>query len=214
MDNLFYTYAYLREDGTPYYIGKGKGRRAFKREHRLPVPPRERILFLKRNLTEEEAFRHEIYMIAVLGRKDLGTGILRNLCDGGEGVSGRPVGEAEKQRRSEAQRGKVFSKKHRERMGNSIREAWDRRKEEDPTHLEKMRQRMSKIAKDPKVREKIHNGISKWWRITFTSGCSIEVKNLTQWAKEKGYTPARLYEVSKGKTNSHRDIASVEKLVR
>jgi hypothetical protein len=89
MDNKFYTYAYLRKDGTPYYIGKGKGYRAFhKKKREIKVPPVERILFLKRNLTEEEAFKHEIYLIAVLGRKDLGTGILRNVTDGGEGTSG------------------------------------------------------------------------------------------------------------------------------
>jgi hypothetical protein len=89
MKNQYYTYAYLREDGTPYYIGKGKGYRLrYKHRQGIKVPPLERVLVLKKNLTEEQAFRHEIYMIAVLGRKDLGTGILRNLTSGGEGSSG------------------------------------------------------------------------------------------------------------------------------
>jgi len=90
MSNDFYTYAYLREDKTPYYIGKGKGERAFKRKKEGFQPPKDltRILFLKKNLTEEEAFKHEVYMIDVFGRKDLGTGILQNLTNGGEGTSG------------------------------------------------------------------------------------------------------------------------------
>jgi hypothetical protein len=89
MKNDFYTYAYLREDGTPFYIGKGKGKRAFCNNGRKwKAPPKERILFLKINLTEEEAYKHEIYMIAIFGRKDLGTGILRNLTSGGEGGGG------------------------------------------------------------------------------------------------------------------------------
>ena len=84
----YYTYAYLRKDGTPYYIGKGTGRRAFNRNCKsVKIPDKDRILILKNNLTEEEAFNHEKYMIAVLGRKDLGTGILRNLTEGGEGFS-------------------------------------------------------------------------------------------------------------------------------
>ena len=90
MDNKFYTYAWLREDGTPFYIGKGTGKRAFKggTDRNLKKPPRDRILILKKNLTEEEAFKHEIYMIALFGRKDKGTGILYNFTDGGPGMSG------------------------------------------------------------------------------------------------------------------------------
>jgi hypothetical protein len=83
----YYTYAYLRKDRTPYYIGKGKGKRIYSKSKRCK-PPKDklRIIFLKQNLTEDEAFKHEKYMIAVLGRKDLGTGILHNLTDGGDGV--------------------------------------------------------------------------------------------------------------------------------
>ena len=96
----FYTYAYLREDRTPYYIGKGRGRRITNRSKKDIRPPKDksRIVFLKRNLTEEEAFRHEIYMIAVFGRKDLGTGILYNRTNGGEGTSGRILTEEQKKK--------------------------------------------------------------------------------------------------------------------
>jgi hypothetical protein len=45
----FYTYAYLRLDGTPYYIGKGQRDRAYSKNHiNIFVPPKDRILFLKK----------------------------------------------------------------------------------------------------------------------------------------------------------------------
>jgi hypothetical protein len=92
--NKFYTYAYLREDKTPYYIGKGTRDRIYSKNRRIKPPKdKSRIIFLKQNLTEEEAFKHEIYMIAMFGRKDLGTGILHNMTDGGDGVSGRIITE-------------------------------------------------------------------------------------------------------------------------
>ena len=86
----YYTYAYLREDRTPYYIGKGCGNRINENKGRPCKKPKDksRTIFLKQNLTEKESFRHEVYMISVFGRKDLGTGILHNKTNGGEGVSG------------------------------------------------------------------------------------------------------------------------------
>ena len=127
----YYTYAYLREDKTPFYIGKGKGRRAYRphlRNGKVWLNPADHeILILKTDLSEQEAENHERYLIFLYGRKDLGTGILHNLTSGGEGTSafkrkhteltkqkiskgskGRTYTEAQKQKRSQDQTGKKW----------------------------------------------------------------------------------------------------------
>ena len=103
----YYTYAYLREDGTPYYIGRGRGARYRHANHRCKVPPEDRIMFFRTNLTDEEAGIHEIYLIALFGRKDIGTGVLRNLTDGGEGISGYKHTEKTKDKMRESHRGSM-----------------------------------------------------------------------------------------------------------
>jgi hypothetical protein len=115
--NEYYTYAYLREDGTPYYIGKGKGKRINERQHnRINLPVKERRIYLKQNLTEAEAFRHEIYMIAVFGRKDLRTGILQNQTNGGEGGSGAVRSKETKNKISKAMKNRVFAEEHKNNL--------------------------------------------------------------------------------------------------
>ena len=121
----YYTYAYLREDRTPYYIGKGQGKRIYSKNRRIKPPKdKSRIIFLKQNLTEEEAFKHEIYMIDVFGRKDLGTGILHNLTDGGEGISN--LSDETRKKMSEVKKGennpnygKIFSEEHRKKLSEA-----------------------------------------------------------------------------------------------
>jgi len=130
--NDFYTYAFMRKDGTPYYIGKGRDRR-WKRGHNVFVPPVERVLFLKTGLVEEDAFRHEIYMIAVLGRKDVGTGILRNITDGGEGLSGYVFSDESKAKISSALTGRLYPERGQKiSVALTGRAAWNKGLVGDP----------------------------------------------------------------------------------
>jgi len=117
----YYTYAYLREDGTPYYIGKGKSNRIHSKLHSINLPPQNRRIYLKKNLTAKEAVKHEIYMISVLGRKDIGTGILRNLTDGGEGVPGRIFSEETRKKISDRIKEYERTPEHQENISKSRR---------------------------------------------------------------------------------------------
>jgi hypothetical protein len=117
--NIFYVYAYLRSKdssdpkitdiaikGTLYYIGKGCNGRAYRRWRSVPAPKdKSNIIFIGINMSEYKAFEMEKFLIAYYGRIDLGTGILRNRTDGGEGSSGYIVSKETRMKKSAAWKG-------------------------------------------------------------------------------------------------------------
>ena len=102
-ENVFYCYALFDERGAPFYIGKGKGYRAFNHKY-MPRSSRNRyrrnkllktiktigdcpVVMIRENISEREAFVLEAALIKAIGR--FPNGPLVNMTDGGEGVSGR-----------------------------------------------------------------------------------------------------------------------------
>ncbi|CAB4125199.1 Nuclease associated modular domain 3 [uncultured Caudovirales phage] len=115
--NIYYVYQYLRKDNTPYYIGKGKGNRAWSKQRNIHLPADiSRIELVKEQLTEIDAHNLEILLIAKYGRKDLGTGILYNRTDGGDGTSGAILSEETRAKMSAARKGKKLSEETRAKM--------------------------------------------------------------------------------------------------
>ena len=96
----------MRVDGTPYYAGKGYGTRAFSHKHSFHPPKNPSRVLVFPQECEADAFESEKAMIALFGRKDIGTGCLRNLTDGGEGSTGYRHTEAAKQKDRESHLGR------------------------------------------------------------------------------------------------------------
>lgn len=160
---IYYVYAYLREDATPYYIGMGQKRRAWAKDHNVNLPlDKKNIIILESNLSKVGALAIERRLIRWYGRKDLNTGILRNITDGGEGAEGV--------------KGKV---------------AWNKGKHQTVEHNLKISKSLSGLKKSAAHREKLKNSHTRpckgkhWWNDGIIEVMSVDIPSI-------GYVKGRL----------------------
>ncbi len=88
----YFTYLWLREDGTPFYVGCGTGRRPTEQHYRgekVLHPPKDSERIITQEFPDKRSAKEgEKLLICVYGRKDIGTGCLMNMTDGGDGAIG------------------------------------------------------------------------------------------------------------------------------
>jgi hypothetical protein len=123
-------YRHIRLDkNEPFYIGIGENleRAHTKRsrnkywKHIVKSNPYE-VQILFDDLTWDEACNKEIEFIKLYGRKDLGTGILVNMTNGGDtppSHKGKVRSEEFRKKCSESNKGRKLSEEHRKKLSES-----------------------------------------------------------------------------------------------
>ena len=228
----FYVYLWLRHKNSkhgpmlsPYYVGKGSGNRAFNAKQRRVKPPKDRsyIVFAQEGLTEQEAFDLERYYIALYGRKDLGTGILGNFTNGGEGASGLRLSQEARNKISRAHTGRIVSQETRDKLS---RASIGHQHFLGKSHTQEARAKISLANRGKQhflgkthtqeVRYKIAQARLRYlYELISPSGDIYITDNLTDFARQHDLSQGNLVNVIHGKRKSHKGWTGkiVERLV-
>jgi hypothetical protein len=153
------------------------------------------ICFIQEHLTEEEALILEQYCIALYGRVDLGTGILRNLTDGGEGMSGFRVPVETRRRISAMRKGKKFNDEHKRKISAQL-SLWQKGRKLPDYHKKN-------IAKA--LEESLGVGPHRYvYELISPDGESYITASLCSFAKKYNLTAPNLRKVVLGEREHHK----------
>jgi hypothetical protein len=220
-------YEWRREEGTPYYIGIGRPQRPYTgRRSCGPPPPADRIVILHEGLDWEKACEIERELIAFYGRKDLGTGILRNLTDGGDGASS--PSEETRAKISRSQKGKKLSSKHKQKLlkANTGRKCPERVREKISKSLlgkklsEEAKAKISEANRGRKRSEEIRERMSgksssrytprNWYHHVHGKILQKSLSELIEMFPEQKLHSGSLSQVALGKQSHHKGWTSVK----
>lgn len=215
-------------DGTPFYVGKGSGNRAYSKRGRSSwwfgivqkdfgtdgFPTTE---LLESNLSEEDAFISEEFWISHFGRHSLGEGTLINLTNGGDGATGLVHSASSKQKMSIIMterapwKGKNLNDTHKKKISDALRGKRVGYKHKKSS-IKKMRL-VKSGSNNPnygKVRSitarnksAASNGNIKPTLI-HSSGLVVTVENYHEFQRLYGIDYRRVGELARGKRKSHK----------
>lgn len=157
----FYTYLHCRPDGTPFYVGKGRGLRCRQfSKNRNPhyknivkkYGRKNVLVFVFPCLSEDEAFSDEMRQIAQLRCEGYD---LCNITAGGEGASGFKWDDARREKIVRALTGKKRQSPSEEtRKKLSIANSKPRTPRPESTRT-KLSEALKKVTNTPEYKEKI-----------------------------------------------------------
>jgi hypothetical protein len=231
----FYVYCYLRskdsEHGpkySPYYIGKGTGNRVINNKGRSVQTPKDRsfIAYVQEGLTDDEAYSLEAYCVALYGRINEGTGILRNIAAGGRGAPEVIFSKERRKKMSSIHKGRKKSVKHRQLLREARQREGRWKGEKNPKfggdavrgelnpmwgkeHSGETRQKISTRNKafynTPKGKRINKNRALKYlYELIDPAGEVYITDNLWDFSKQYGLTNSSLHKAVTGKALHHK----------
>jgi hypothetical protein len=225
MNNYYvYTHTKIGED-IPFYIGKGYNRRAYSKGGRSTywhnvAKNGYNVDFEFENLDEDTALQMEKDLIKMWGRRDIGTGCLVNLTDGGEGISGYIMSDEQKKSMSVIQKGNkhflghTHTEESRKKMSDKIKEKMTieiRKKLSDVsrgkkrTDETKKRQSIAALNRSSKSLENIAKSLRKYqYTITSPTGEVFITSDLSSFCKLYNLCAMEIRAVARGARPHHK----------